>query len=153
GATGSTGPLGPTGNTGPTGATGPTGGTGPTGPTGATGATGATGPSGPAGSAGGMFMGRITRLSAVNAGCAGPGGCETFGSPSGTSADNGTETNVTMRSPNAACTAQELSVAVTAAPGGTSSRQFFVRDADGATDIINCTITGAATSCTSASTA
>ncbi len=53
-----------------------------------------------------------------------------------------------MLSSNTECTAQALAIKLTAAPSGSHSRQFTLRD-DGADTAVTCTISGSATTCNS----
>lgn len=138
GSPGGAGPTGPTGGEGPTGPTGPTGTEGPTGPTGGEGPTGPTGAAGTGG--GGLFTGRVNTLSTSNG--------ATFGAPSGIST-SGTLAAAQTLSPNVACTAQNLAVSITAAPGGTKTRVFAI-NVDGSDTAVTCTVTSAATTCDSA---
>ncbi|MGH7427462.1 MAG: hypothetical protein ACREJ4_03745 [Candidatus Methylomirabilaceae bacterium] len=114
--------------------------TGPTGPAGPTGATGPTGPNGPAG----IFSGRLNALATANA--------TEYGLATGRANVGGTEAGFQVLSANTSCTAQALSVKLTAAPGGTHSRAFTVR-ANGGDTAVTCTISTSSTTCTSASTA
>src|SRR5947209_15621345 len=67
-----------------------------------------------------------------------------------TSGSSTTESSFTSLNSHVACTARNLSVSVTVAPGGVATQTFKVR-ANGA-DVISCTITGAATTCNSGAT-
>jgi len=74
-----------------------------------------------------------------------------FGSPSGTSAANSTESNMTQLSPATDIVARDLSVKLTSAPGGVlNSRTFTLMD-DAVATTITCTIIDAGTTCSSGS--
>jgi Collagen triple helix repeat (20 copies) len=141
GPKGDAGPPGPKGDAGPP---GPKGDAGPPGPKGDTGPPGPQGPTGPAGGSSpnalpGLFVGRVNNTASRSA--------TEFGAVVGMTTATTTEANVTMLSPNGPCTAQNLSVRLTTAPGGAHSKQVFIR-VDGTTDTsVTCTITGAATTC------
>lgn len=149
GRRGPAGPRGPVGSPassqglqGPEGPAGPTGPTGPAGPQGPTGPAGAQGPSGSAGADGvSPTFGRINGL----------GPTAVFAPPSGTAAGDAIESNVTQLSPGTPIVARDLAVRLTAAPGAGVSRTFTLRD-DGVATAVACTISDAATSCTSGST-
>jgi hypothetical protein len=143
GPTGSQGPTGPAGSTGPAGATGAQGPTGATGAQGPTGATGAQGPTGSAGADGvSPVLGRINTLGVTTA----------FGAASGTVNASTTESDVTQLSPGSAIVPRDLAVELTTAPGAAASRTFTLLD-DGVPTSLSCSISGSATSCTSASSA
>jgi hypothetical protein len=113
----------------------------PNGDAGSTGGTGGTGATGPTGPGMGGFTGRCATLGANNT----TGYC----APAGMSTKDTTEANVQGLSTANACTAQALSVKVSAAPtGATKTRTFCVMD-DGAATAVCCTITNAETTCNS----
>src|SRR5262249_48408189 len=93
------------------------------------------------------FSSRINTLTTANAGI-------DFGPVSGIATANTTGTNMDSLSSNTACTAQNLSVLITAAPGGTKTRLFELLVGPGGanTVILSCTVTSAATTCNSGAT-
>lgn len=145
GRRGPAGPRGPAGSPassqGLPGPEGPAGPAGPAGPQGPTGPAGAQGPSGSAGADGvSPTFGRINGL----------GPTAVFAPPSGTAAGDAIESNVTQLSPGTPIVARDLAVRLTAAPGAGVSRTFTLRD-DGVATAVACTISDAATSCSSGS--
>ena len=147
GLTGGTGPAGPQGQTGVTGPVGPqglTGATGPGGPQGPMGLTGATGPQGPAGPTGlgPVFLARTSgNLSGAAA--------TQYLDPSGVAAVATSDANARMIMP-IACAASKLMVFLPTAPGGVASRAFAFVQNGNPSALLTCTISGTATSCSSA---
>lgn len=107
----------------------------------------------PAGSFGAVETARITAVPAAG-GCAGPGSCSTayYGSVSGLSSANATETNADTLSPAQPMVLRNLSALALAAPGGSSTLQVGVSVNGGAGTTLRCLITGSLTlSCTDGS--
>jgi uncharacterized protein (UPF0333 family) len=157
GPTGPTGPIGPTGQTGQIGPSGPTGPIGPTGAigtTGSIGAAGAKGPTGPTGAAGigptgptgpvsaqfFAFTGGMTNLSTIST-------ITEFGTPYGLAdaidddpPGHTTEAERTVLV-SKICTARNLRVYLSNAPGVGKSRTFTLRE-NGIDQGVTCTISG-----------
>jgi hypothetical protein len=92
---------------------------------------------------GGVFLGRINNLGSAP---------QEFGAATGMTSATSTESDVQTLSPNAACSAANLSVQLTTAPGAGNSREFVLNGATLTQTSVRCTITNSATTCTSAST-
>jgi hypothetical protein len=74
-----------------------------------------------------------------------------FSSPIGVTSEGGglvPESNFTVLSPNVACTAQNLAMQVTVAPGAGATRTFTLM-VNGTASALDCTISGSATTCDS----
>jgi hypothetical protein len=134
------GPQGPDGPRGPQGLRGPQGPQGNTGPAGATGGASVT-----------TFIGRMNNLGATPSPPS-PGPPTIFdGGPSGISTatqESSPSIQVAMLSPNAALTARDLSVSLTAAPGATLTRTFQLEIVGGSV-LLTCTIPDPVKTCTS----
>lgn len=149
GPAGLTGPQGSTGPAGPTGAAGPQGAVGPAGATGATGATGPAGPTGPTGAQGPPAA--VTFATGYNLSAVLVPSTE-FGAVS-SGQTSATETGlVTAIVPNA-CTMNNLSVFLDAAPGAGITLTFTLRQGTTSGGIplagtsLTCSITGSTASC------
>jgi Collagen triple helix repeat (20 copies) len=150
GSTGATGTTGPIGNTGATGATG-VGATGATGSTGTPGATGATGATGPTGANG---PGTIWMAASGNGGAGvdfSSTAVEFMGVASQNSNPNPTQAGFNALLP-VACTIGNFRARVTNAPGAGTWTFAVLAGPAAATVAASCTISGTATSCTSATT-
>ncbi len=115
------------------------GATGASGPAGATGTTGPQGPTGPTGS---------QAASAMSGHADGLGPANQFFAPSGVSTATTTEADMTTLTPDTTIVARDLSAEWTAAPGGANTRFIKIR-VNGASSAVQCSVTGAATSCQS----
>jgi hypothetical protein len=130
-------PAGPAGPMGPAGATGPQG---PEGPRGLEGPRGETGQPGPPGAAtAGAWLATINAIG-VNLGYFGLVNGESF-------ADSALDANRSL-SPNVPLVVSHLRVLLTSAPGAGSSRRVSFRF-NGAQSALACSISGAATTCSS----
>ena len=158
GATGATGRTGPTGSTGSTGSTGVTGATGSTGTTGVTGATGRTGPTGPTGSTGPTGTTGGTGATGVTGVTSGAfvfqsfvidvdNTTNVFLSPHGyNSSPSASEDNTVEGIIPTSCSANDLYVRVTSAPGTGNTRVFALR-VNSVDSALACTISAGSSAC------
>lgn len=120
---------------------------GPRGRRGRSGAQGGVGPQGPSGSAGGAGAPGSSAASIMTARTSATIGQEGFFAPSGSSTMSGTESAVTVLTPDATTVAQDLAVTDLTSTPGDNTRVYVLR-VNGSDTSLTCSIVSGAHGCT-----